>query len=135
MTIARGFDSQVLAEPETVVVAPRDEATLVMEKESVPITAVLDIPYGYARANGVLVVPRDEGELVIALREGSDPSVLLEVRRHLGRPFRVERAAAAAFDGYLQTRYALDQSAAGLAGSIDRNDDLDALASGIPTAE
>ena len=135
MTIARGLGSQDLAEQETVVLAQQGEETLIIEQDSVPITAVLDIPYGYARSNGVLVVPRDEGELVIALREGADPTVLLEVRRHLGRPFQVERANAVTFDGYLQSRYALNQSAAGLAGTIDRNDDLEALASGIPTAE
>jgi general secretion pathway protein E len=82
----------------------------------------------------VLVVPRESDELVGPARRRG-PGGLLEVRRHLGRLFRVERADAVTFDGYLQTRYALSQSAAGLAGAIDRNDDLDALASGIPTAE
>ncbi|MES2903346.1 MAG: type II secretion system ATPase GspE [Pseudomonadota bacterium] len=135
MTIARGFQSQGLADEKTIVDASLGDETLVIEQDRLPITAVLDIPYGFARSNGVLIVPREEGELVIALREDADPAVLLEVRRHLGRPFRVEQTAAVTFDNYLQTRYALDQSAAGLAGSIDRNDDLDALASGIPTAE
>jgi len=135
MTISRGIESQRLAERETAVLAPPSEETLILEEDSVPITGVLDIPYDYARSNGVLVVPREERELVIALREGADPTVLLEVRRHLGRPFKVEHANAVTFDGYLQSRYALNCSAAGLAGTIDRNDDLDALASGIPTAE
>ncbi len=135
MTIARGFEAPGLVGHETIVAAPTGGEALIVEQDNVPITAVLDIPYGYARSHGVLVVPQEEGELVIALREGADPSALLEVRRHLGRPFQVERASAVTFDGYLQSRYALDQSAAGLAGTIDRNDDLDALASGIPTAE
>ena len=135
MTIARGVQTQALAERDIIAGAPAGDVTLVIEQDAVPITAVLDIPYGYARSNGVLVVPRKEGELVIALREDADPSVLLEVRRHLGRPIKVERTGAVTFDGYLQARYALDQSTAGLAGTIDRNDDLDALASGIPTAE
>ena len=66
--------------------------------------------------------------VTIALRDGADPSVLVEVRRHLGQPFAIERVSAPAFDRYLQARYTIDQSAAGLAGTIDRNDDLDALA-------
>lgn len=130
IAIARGATGDV---PVDDVAAVDDVA--VVEREAVPISAVLDIPYGFAKANGVLVVPREEGELLIALREGADPSILVEVRRHLGQPFAVEQVSAAAFDRYLQARYTIDQSAAGLAGTIDRNDDLDALASGIPTAE
>ena len=137
MTVRRGTDIVIDDGPDplaaTVDVAEGD--TVVIEEQAIPIQAVLDIPYAYARTHGVLVVPRDEDELTIALREGADPHALIEVRRHLGRPFRLERADAATFDRYLQMRYAIDESAFGLAGSIERNDDLDALASGIPTAE
>jgi general secretion pathway protein E len=136
MSIQSDID-ELVVEPaeEWAVEAPEPAAATVIDESAVPITAVLDIPYSFARSRGVVVVPREEEDLVIALREGADPSVLLEVRRHLGRPFRLERADAPTFDQYLQTRYAIDQSAAGLAGAIESNDDLDALASGIPTAE
>ena len=114
---------------------PLEPGLLVVEEQAIAVTAVIDLPYGFARSNGVLVVPGDGAELVIALREGADPLVLAEVRRHLGRAFRVEHADRKAFDDYLAARYGLDQSAAGLAGAIESNDDLDALASGLPTAE
>lgn len=137
MAIRRDIDvdSTAVLDEGAGALDARGGETLVVQEQRIPIQAVLDIPYAYARKNGVLVVPRDEGDLTVALREGADPRTLIEVRRHLARPFALERADAATFDRYLQTRYAIDESAFGLAGSIERNDDLDALASGIPTAE
>ncbi|MDQ3471392.1 MAG: GspE/PulE family protein, partial [Pseudomonadota bacterium] len=106
-----------------------------VERDKIAITAILDIPYAFARAQGVVIVPREDDVLELALREGSDPTILIEVRRHLAQPFQVKRANAEEFDRLLQSRYAIDQSAAGLAGAIDNNDELNALATGIPTAE
>ncbi|MGI8704660.1 MAG: type II secretion system ATPase GspE [Sphingomicrobium sp.] len=111
------------------------EAAQAVEVERFIVSAVLDIPYAFAKANGVVLVPTEDDALVVAIREGADPSVLIEVRRHLSRPFEVRPAGASEFDRYLHSRYAVDQSAAGLVGSIDSNDGLNALATGIPTAE
>jgi general secretion pathway protein E len=106
-----------------------------VEREIVPISAILDIPYAFAKANGVLL-QSDEGDgLRVALRDGADPAALVEVRRHLAQRFDVRRVDAAEFDRLLQSKYALGQNAAGLAGQIGNDDELDALASGIPTAE
>ncbi len=126
-------DDTVAADAAAIEQAPDDLPAV--EREVIPITAILDVPYAFARAHGVVVVPREDDVLEIALREGSDPRVLLEVRRHLGRSFDLRTANAEEFDRLLQARYAIDQSAAGLAGAIDDGDELQALATGIPTAE
>ncbi len=135
MIVRQGSEMVEDLAPPLAADPPLEADLLVVEEQAVAVTALLDIPYAFARRHGVLIVPSDGEELVVALREEADPVVLVEVRRHLGRAFRVERADRKAFDDHLQSRYGLDQSAAGLAGSIQSNDDLDALASGLPTAE
>jgi len=100
-----------------------------------PAVPVRDIPYAFAKANGVVLVPSEDGRPAVAIREGADPAVLIEVRRYFGRPFGIRKVSQSEFDRFLHTRYAMDESAAGLAGAIDSNDELNALASGIPTAE
>jgi general secretion pathway protein E len=106
-----------------------------VETERVAVSAVLDVPYAFARTNGVVLVPREDDLVEVALREGADPLTLIEVRRHLGVAFAIARVDATEFDRLLHARYAIDQSAAGLAGAIDDQDELRALATGIPTAE
>ena len=96
----------------------------------------VDIPYGFARKHGVVMLPQDGERLSIAVREGSDPRVLLEVRRHLARSFDVRFVEAPQFDRHLSDHYAMEGSAAAMAGSIDVGaDELDILAADIPTAD
>ena len=142
MIVKRGISEEadgLVATGTAAADEPADEAAVAdvpaAELEKITITAILDVPYAFARANGVVVVPHEDDMLEVALREGADPTVLVEVRRHLAQPFQVRRASGEEFDLLLQSRYAIDQSAAGLAGAIDNNDDLHALATGIPTAE
>ncbi|WP_184021280.1 type II secretion system ATPase GspE [Sphingobium boeckii] len=103
--------------------------------ESSPVLLV-NIPYGFARKFGVVMVGKEEGRFVIAMREGSDPRALLEVRRYLGQPFDVSFVAVEAFDRLLSERYAMDgQAAAMAAGSLGLGDDLDLIATDLPTAD
>ena len=106
-----------------------------LDARPVDAPPIPDIPYGFAKSHGVVLVPAEDGRLAVALREGADPTVLIEVRRYLGQPLEVRPCSAADFDRHLHSRYAVDQSAAGLAGAIDSSDELHALATGIPTAE
>jgi len=143
MIIRRGIEGEVvdggdLLDLDGVPIddlATPDTMVEVTERQAIAVAAILDIPYAFAKANGVVVIPREDGALKVALREGADPAVLIETRRHLGQRFEVEFVDGPAFDRYLQSRYAIDQSAAGLAGAIDGGDELNALATGIPTAE
>ncbi|MDH7972282.1 ATPase, T2SS/T4P/T4SS family [Sphingomonas sp. AR_OL41] len=94
------------------------------------------IPYAFARRFGVVLGEDAAGEPAIAMREGSDPKVLLELRRHLARPFDVGFVSVEAFDKLLSERYAMDgQAAAMAAGSLGLGDELDLLADHLPTAD
>ena len=89
------------------------------------------IIYAFARDKGVMVLP-DHEPLTIAMREGVDPFVLLEVRRVLGQPFKVEMFSAEDFARQLPAVYARtglvkEDEAAALAG----HDDLASLAEGL----
>ncbi|WP_164115712.1 type II secretion system ATPase GspE [Sphingorhabdus sp. Alg239-R122] len=97
---------------------------------------IIEIPYSFARDNGVVIAGEEDGRLKIALRENADPYVLLEVRRHLALPFDVEFIDAAAFEKQLSTRYAMDGSAEAMASSFDMDTgDLNNIAGDLPTAE
>ncbi|WP_430417818.1 type II secretion system ATPase GspE [Parasphingorhabdus sp.] len=95
-----------------------------------------DLPYSYARDHGVLLLSRDGDRLQVALREGSDPHDLLEVRRYLDLAFDVELVDGPAFEKLLSAHYAMDGSAAAMAGSFGVEDGaLDDIAGDIPSAE
>ena len=53
-----------------------------------PPPAPVDIPYGFARSHGVVIAQDGEGRWLATLREGSDPAVLIEVKRYLAAPIR-----------------------------------------------
>ena len=84
---------------------------------------LLDIPYGFAREHGVVLLKQEDKRLSVALREGADPMILLEVRRHLAMPFDVDFVNQQTFDKHLSDHYAMDGSAAEMAGSLDIGSD------------
>jgi len=97
-----------------------------------------DIPYGFARRFGVVLLPAEPDDIQprIALRDDADPMALIELRRHLGRAFSIVRVDAARFDAHLSEHYAMDGSAAAMAGSMDMSaDELDMIAGDLPTAD
>lgn len=121
----------------------RDTEISDTENAVIPITAVehqndalmLDLPYAFAKANGVVLKELTNGRLAVALREGVDPTALLEVRRYLAVSFDVEIVDPATFDRYLSDHYAVDGNAA-MAGAMNiGSGDADLLATGLPTAE
>jgi general secretion pathway protein E len=97
-----------------------------------PILPAVTIPYGFARKFGVVLQPADNGRYSVALREGADPRALLEIRRHLSQSFDVTHADAAVFDRLLSESYKMDGEAAAIAMG---SEEIDALASGIPSAD
>lgn len=112
-----------------------DAELLTAEREAIAVTAILDIPYAFAKANGVVVVPSDDEVLTVALREDADPTTLIEIRRHIARPLEIRVVESGEFDQLMQARYANGENAVGLAGAIGQSEEISALASGIPTAE
>jgi general secretion pathway protein E len=97
-----------------------------------PVLPATAIPYGFARKFGVVIEAAVDGRPSVALREGADPRALLEVKRHLSQPFDVTHADAAAFDRLLSENYKMDGEAAAIAMG---SEEIDALASGIPSAD
>ena len=92
------------------------------------------LPYGFARRHGVVLL--DAGErAVVGLREGADPLALVEARRALGRPLRVERLSQAAFDRELSRAYADDSVGAAADDGLDMPSGLDSLIDAMPAAE
>ena len=134
MTVRTGND--LIVEPQAgPSLARGSEAVAPAERELIPVAAIIDVPYAFARKHGVVAMPSESDRPMIGLRENADPCVLIEVRRHFGQPIDYRILNGAEFDRQLQARYAIDESAAGLAGAIDGGDEIHALASGIPTAE
>ena len=70
------------------------------------------IPYGFARANGVLMVP---GSDRLAVRRDARPAAILEARRVAGRAMLVDSLSDEAFDRLLSETYATD----GLSAAAD----------------
>lgn len=96
------------------------------------ITAPVTIPYAFARRHGVVLQNGDADRPSVTMRAGADPLTLLEVRRYLGRTFDVTVVEAPAFDRLLSDNYVTDGEAAAIAMG---SEEIDALASGIPSAE
>ncbi|WP_425338476.1 type II secretion system ATPase GspE [Sphingomonas jejuensis] len=100
-----------------------------------PASATPVIPYAFARKYGVVISGAGGDRPTIALRDGADPRVLIELRRHFGGGFAVDRVTQVAFDRLLSDQYAMTgQATADAAGSLDA-DDLALIAGDIPTAE
>ncbi len=120
MKISKGSEQQISADtgagPD-----PLDE-----------ISTHLDLPYAFARDHGLLIVRTDSDRLSVAMRQGGDPLTLVEVRRYLAKPFDVDLVDTEEFEKLLSGHYAMDGSAAAMAGSLSLSDDaLD----DIPSAE
>ena len=83
------------------------------------------LPYGFAKRNGVILL--DAGDVaLVGLREGADPAGLIEARRALGRPLKIEHMDQVTFDRHLSQVYAGDSLVAG------DGDDLGLPGRGMP---
>ncbi len=93
------------------------------------------IPYAFARQHGVLVV--DEGEARrLLLRVGSDPLILAEIRRRLGRFAAIEQIAPSEFEARLAAAYTSpDDNAAAVVADVGQEIDLTQLISELPAVE
>ena len=123
-----------IAKGTTIDVSGLDET-----KISDPLPALGQInalPYPFARDHGMLLLTDDEGQSYVVFRKGGDPVALLEVRRALDQRFAVEQVDAATFENMLSDHFAMDGSAAAMAGDMTlSNDALDDIAGDIPSAE
>jgi general secretion pathway protein E len=117
------------ADPADMAETVSDEAV-----ENAVRAPLIDIPYAFAKTHGVVLRHQVDDRLVVAMREGADPLMLLEVRRYLSMPFDVEICDNSTFDRHLSDHYAMDGSAAAMAGSIGMGD-TDLLSDMLPSAD
>lgn len=123
------------AEAAGGIAGPRDEA--VGEASIAVGTPPVDIPYAFARQYGVVIAPDGAGGWLTSFRENADPAALIEVKRHLSQPLRVDMLSSEDFDRLLSRHYAVDASSA-MAGSVAGSmtgGELDLIAGGVPSAE
>lgn len=92
--------------------------------------------FAYAKRNGVTLARWDGEEAVLAVREGFEPRLLLELKRHLKAPLRWEMHAPPAFDSLLQRLYEHDgDDARQMAADLGDEIDLDSIADSLPEPE
>lgn len=88
--------------------------------------------YSFAKDHGVIALGDIENPIV-GLREGAPTVALLEARRVLGRPFRVEMMPLVVFDRHLSEVYAAEGlEAPGISEGLDQAETLHSLLDEIP---
>ncbi len=91
------------------------------------------LPYGFARARGVVVGRRVGDEMEIWLREGAESTTLAEVRRILKCPLQPQVLTPERFEQVLAQAYARGENqAANLVDDMEQGMDLRQLAQDIP---
>ncbi|MDP4652481.1 MAG: type II secretion system ATPase GspE [Haliea sp.] len=97
-----------------------------------PAARMPNLPFGFAKQFGVLVDATSMGAVVVH-RDPLAPQLLLELRRWLGVPFKVEPVSEAEFQRRLSRAYQRDNNAAvQMAEDISADVDLSRLADEIP---
>ena len=97
------------------------------------------LPFGFARRFGIAVVstePSADGHLEVVHRQPPALSVLAEVRRYAGAPFRLRAVGDAEFEALLGAAYARDSSEARqMVEDLGDELDLASLANQVPETE
>lgn len=101
------------------------------------ISTVPTLSYAFAKEQGfVLLAPEaEEGRapLAVGMREGADPLALIEVRRALGQPLKVDSLTSADFDRVLSRTYAVEGiDSENLTRNLDDDGDFLSLIDDIP---
>ena len=108
-----------------------------ISQDSAPLDAVAlepaarNLPFAFAKRNGVLFQDREHGVLKAIYRRGTAPLVLAEVRRFAGGPVRFAEVDAQAFDAKLQAAYE-SGAAMTMVEGLDGETDLLAVAQQLP---
>jgi general secretion pathway protein E len=91
------------------------------------------LSFAFAKRYGVMLRALEDDRAEIVFRSGAAPAAIAEVRRHLGRPLRLERVDPERFDLLLRQSYEAGSSAAMDAmGGFEDEADLANLAQDIP---
>ncbi|MBV7257810.1 type II secretion system ATPase GspE [Pacificimonas sp. WHA3] len=93
------------------------------------------LPYAFAKRHGILIVDPAGAEVSVGMRDDADPSILTEVRRHVGRAITVRFVSAKEFEDLLSDAYGANGLDAGaMSGELEGMADLGALSEDFPDA-
>ena len=91
--------------------------------------------FGFARRHGATLLAWHADHAEIACRQGVKPSVLAEMRRHLGMPLKLASYEAADFERLLRDLYEQGDDARAMVSDLDETLDLKTLADELPEPE
>jgi general secretion pathway protein E len=95
-----------------------------------------EIPYAFAKANGVLAVEGDDGSVVVLTRPDATAEGLAELRRVLQRPLTTRAVDAERFATELARKYNVAaMGVAQLSEDLSRDTDLARLMQDLPSAD
>jgi len=95
-----------------------------------------EVPYAFAKTNGVVVTAISNGSAEIAVRGDARATALAELRRTLGVPLVARSVDVAEFDDLVNAVYnGVEAGAAALAGDFGQNPDILRLLQDIPEIE
>ena len=94
------------------------------------------VPYGFAKAHGVLLAATDDQSASVLLREDASLVALAELRRSLGLPLVIETVTRSAFEARLAEVYSHgDGNAAEVVADVGAEVDLSQLMTELPPVE
>ena len=108
-----------------------------INEDAAPLDAVAlepaarNLPFAFAKRNGVLFQDREHGVLKAIYRSGTTPLILAEVRRFAGGPVQFAEVDGPAFDAKLQAAYE-SGAAMTMVEGLDDETDLLAVAQQLP---
>ncbi len=91
--------------------------------------------FGFARRHGATLLAWHADHAEIACRQGVKPSVLAEMRRHLGMPLKLASYDATDFERLLRDLYEQGDDARAMVSDLDETLDLKTLADELPEPE
>lgn len=94
-----------------------------------------NIPYSFAKNNGVVLIDNDDEHAIIAIRESASKTAIIEARRFMGKPLQIQKVSDSEFDKHLSNQFAMDGGAAAMADTLGIEDNGDIFSTGLPSAE
>ncbi len=94
------------------------------------------LPFTYAKRHGVLTAGIEDGRVIVMCKPGTTALTLIEVRRLIGQPLKLQNIAADKFEPLLQRSYEQDSNEAMLMmGDLGEDMDLFRVASQLGAPE
>lgn len=100
-----------------------------------PVSTRIRLPFAFAKRHSVLLQQQPDG-FVLSVQPATKPEAVLEVRRMLSEPFRIQKLGAIEFESLLEASYQRDSSEAQqIMQDIGNEVNLASLAEDIPETE